>query len=211
MDDLKLVFAANLIRLRQEAGLTQAGLAEKINYSGKSVSKWERGEAIPDAYVLKALSDLFHVSIDDLLTEHDKWNKAGTDLSRKVSYSQMFVILCSVAGIITLCLLEFIIVWAIVDKFHWLVLFAALPLSLTDLLIMNSVWYKGKNNMYIVMALLLSVIIFFYLLALQQYRFNFWQLLLVIVPAELIVFFAFQIRSGRIFHKRSKDQDLSDS
>lgn len=210
MDDLKLIFAANLIRLRQEAGMTQAGLAEKINYSDKSVSKWERGEAIPDAYVLKALSDLFHVSIDDLLTEHDKWNKAGTDLSRKVSYSQMFVILCSVAGITTLCLLEFIIVWAIVDRLHWLVLYAALPLSLIDLLVMNSVWYKGKNNMYIVMALLLSVIIFFYLLALQ-YRFNFWQLLLVIIPAELIVYFAFHIKTRRFLHKHRKDQELSDS
>ncbi|MBQ6550569.1 MAG: helix-turn-helix domain-containing protein [Lachnospiraceae bacterium] len=46
MNDLKLIFASNLIRLRREAGLTQAMLAEKINYSDKSVSKWERGDSL---------------------------------------------------------------------------------------------------------------------------------------------------------------------
>ena len=210
MDDLKLIFAANLIRLRQEAGLTQAGLAEKINYSDKSVSKWERGEAIPDAYVLKNLAALFSVSVDDLLTDRAKWQKAGTDLSTKVSYSQMFVILCSIACVITLCLIEFILVWFLVDKFHWLVLYAALPLSLVVLLILNSVWYKGKNNMYIVMVLVLSAIILFYLISLQ-YRYNFWQLLLIIVPAELIVFFAFHIKVRRIHLKHRKNKELSDS
>ena len=57
MDELKLIFASNLIRLRTEAGYTQAELAAKINYSDKSISKWERGEAVPDAYVLKMLSN----------------------------------------------------------------------------------------------------------------------------------------------------------
>ena len=55
MDELKLIFASNLIRLRTAAGMTQAELGEQLNYSDKSISKWERGEAIPDAMVLKRI------------------------------------------------------------------------------------------------------------------------------------------------------------
>ena len=52
MEDLKFITAANIISLRTKAGMTQAQLAELLNYSDKSVSKWERAEAVPDAYVL---------------------------------------------------------------------------------------------------------------------------------------------------------------
>ena len=48
MEDLKVIVAVNISRLRRDAGMTQAELAEKINYSDKSVSKWERAEALPD-------------------------------------------------------------------------------------------------------------------------------------------------------------------
>lgn len=68
--DLKDVIAANLIKLRQEAGLTQVQLAEKLNYSDKAVSKWERGESIPDLRVLIQLAELYHISVDDIVTEH---------------------------------------------------------------------------------------------------------------------------------------------
>ena len=63
----KEILAANLSRLRREKGLTQAELGEKINYSDKSVSKWERGEGVPDLQVMIALSDLYGVSIDEMM------------------------------------------------------------------------------------------------------------------------------------------------
>ena len=66
-EDLKEVIAANLVHLRQEAGLTQLQLAELLNYSDKAVSKWERGESIPDLRVLIKLADLYHISLDDIV------------------------------------------------------------------------------------------------------------------------------------------------
>lgn len=193
MNDLKLIFASNLIRLRRAAGLTQMTLAEKINYSDKSVSKWERGEAIPDAYVLKELSSLFGITVDELLSAHSEWKSDDPDLSKKEEYSQLTIILISIAGIFTLCFLEFILVWMLVDKLHWIVLFAAIPISLIALLVMNSIWYKGRHNMYIVMALVLTLFLLGYLTGLM-FEYNFWQLLLVIIPAEIIVMLAFHIR-----------------
>ena len=71
--ELKLVVASNLIKLRTGAGLTQAELGAKLNYSDKTISKWERGEAIPDAYVLTQLGEIFGVTVDNILSSHDSW------------------------------------------------------------------------------------------------------------------------------------------
>jgi len=79
MDELKIVFASNLIKLRTRAGMTQAELGEKLHYSDKSVSKWERGESVPDAYVLKCIAELFGVSVDYLISSRPvgKTGKSG--------------------------------------------------------------------------------------------------------------------------------------
>ena len=87
MDELKLIFASNLIRLRTAAGMTQAELGEQLNYSDKSISKWERGEAIPDAAVLKRMSEIFGVTVDYLLNEHDAWQPGPEPAA--VSYTHL--------------------------------------------------------------------------------------------------------------------------
>ena len=69
MEDLKVIFAQNLAILRKQMKLTQVEFAEKINYSDKAVSKWERGESIPDVCVLKGIADFFGVTIDFLVTQ----------------------------------------------------------------------------------------------------------------------------------------------
>ena len=73
MEDLKAVFAGNLIRLRTQAGMTQAELADKIHYSDKSVSKWERAESLPDLQVTQELASVFGVTVDFLIHPHDEW------------------------------------------------------------------------------------------------------------------------------------------
>jgi len=69
MENLRLIIARNITELRREAGLTQLELAEKLNYSDKAVSKWERAESVPDIAVLKAVADLFGVTVDELISE----------------------------------------------------------------------------------------------------------------------------------------------
>lgn len=67
--DLGQILASRIAAERKKAGFTQAGLAEKLGYSDKSVSKWERGDGIPDIFCLKRMSELFGVTVDALLTE----------------------------------------------------------------------------------------------------------------------------------------------
>mgnify|MGYP003300845814 CR=1 FL=1 len=69
MENLNLVIAKNLTSLRKANHLTQAELAEKLNYSDKSISKWENGEAAPSVEVLVQIGSLFGVGIDYFVQE----------------------------------------------------------------------------------------------------------------------------------------------
>lgn len=70
MEDLKDVVAKNLTELRTRAGFTQLELAEKINYTDKAVSKWERGEALPDLRVLVKIAEIYNITVDDIVSPH---------------------------------------------------------------------------------------------------------------------------------------------
>ena len=78
-DKLQTVIAANIASLRRARGLTQAGLAERLGYSDKSVSKWERAEGLPDVLCLKAMADLFGVSVDYMLEADHPASAASED------------------------------------------------------------------------------------------------------------------------------------
>ena len=188
MEDLKFITAANIISLRTKAGMTQAQLAELLNYSDKSVSKWERAEAVPDAYVLKHMSEIFGVSVDYLLSSHNAWEPISQKQTRR--YRSEIIVLISMVGIWTLAFFIFIIGW-ILGHLFWMVFIYAIPISLITLLVFNSVWEKGKRNYYIISTLVASIFVMFYLALL---RWNPWQILLLIVPAELIVFLAFRVK-----------------
>ena len=69
MDELKKTVAKNITALRTSQHMTQFELGEMINYSDKAISRWERGEAVPDAYVLLQLAGIFGVTVDYLLAD----------------------------------------------------------------------------------------------------------------------------------------------
>ena len=195
MDELKIIFASNLIRLRTQAGMTQAELGKQLSYSDKTISKWERAEAIPDAHVLMQMSQLFRVTVDYLLTEHDKWQPP----EKPPSFSRGAVIAVSVTGLWTLAVLVFSIAW-ILGRILWVIFPISVCLTIILLLLFNSCWNSGKGNMFIVMALVLCLVLVVYLLF---FRINMWQLFLVVIPAELVVFFSFRI-GGRSKKQQNK-------
>ena len=71
-EKLRRNIANNLIHYRKESNLTQLELAEKLQYSDKAISKWERGESVPDIFILHTLADLYSCSVDDFLSERIK-------------------------------------------------------------------------------------------------------------------------------------------
>ena len=83
MTNIKKIVAANISALRQDKEMTQLELAEKINYSDKAVSKWERGESLPDLAVLIEVANLFGVTLDYLVSEKHEAAPAVAPMGRK--------------------------------------------------------------------------------------------------------------------------------
>lgn len=62
-----LEFGKFLVRLRKEKGLTQLQLAEKLNVTDKAVSRWETGKNYPDIEIFESLTEVFDISLSELL------------------------------------------------------------------------------------------------------------------------------------------------
>ncbi len=192
LDELKLVSAGNIINLRTAAGLTQAELGAKLNYSDKSISKWERGEAIPDAYVLTQMAELFGVTVDYILTSHTDWEPTVSpeDPKKDVVYSTSVIMAISVLGVWTLALTAFVALW-LADMVQWKIFVAAFPISVLTWMVLTCVFKRTAYLKYIVALLVLSLFVAFYLLFLQH---NPWQIFLIAVLAEVLVFLSFHVQ-----------------
>ena len=190
MEDLKVVFAANLIAIRKQQGISQLELGEVLNYSDKTISKWERAEGLPDVITLKALADYFSVSTDWFLTPHDnEW------IPPKEHISVNHIITIAILGIWTAAILVFVILW-LIDIKYWLIFSFALPASFITLLVLNSVFYRGKHNMWITHGLLLSIFLVIYFIFLSGGK-DIWPLIFVAIPCHTIVGLSFHIKKRR--------------
>ncbi len=189
MDQVNEIFANNIIVLRGKLNLTQLELAEKLNYSDKAVSRWERGEAIPDAKVLLKMSEIFEVTIDDMLKSEIKPAQVVQSKDRN---NRNNITMISFIGVWTGALLAFIITW-LMSTPQWLTFVYALPISLIVLLIFNSVWGRNLSRFFIVSLLVWSIIAAIYLTALT-FGPNWWPIFLLGIPAQLIVALSFRFR-----------------
>ena len=180
LEELKLVTAGNLINLRTGAGMTQAELGAKLNYSDKSISKWERGEAIPDAFVLTQMAELFGVSVDYILSSHDAWEPtvAPEDPRQDVVYSTSVITAIAVLGVWTLALTAFVTLWLAVDQLRWQIFVAAFPVSVLTWMVLMCVFKRTRHLKYMVALFVLSIFVCVYLLLLNR---NPWQIFMIAV------------------------------
>ena len=192
LSELKLISASNIIKLRTGAGLTQAELGEKLNYSDKTISKWERGEAIPDAYVLTQMAEIFGVTVDYLLSSHDAWESPEQQESRQeeTGYSVNMIIAISVLGVWTMALTIFVLLW-LFDIILWETFVVALPVSILTYMVLICVFRRRRHLQFVIAAFVLSLFILLYFTLPMQKP---WQLFLIAIPAEILVFLSCNIR-----------------
>ena len=159
MEDIKSIISKNIAALRTQNGLTQLELAEKLNYSDKAVSKWERGESLPDITAIIEMSRIFGVTVDDILKSTDI-----STVTRNVKIYKKYnlkVIKYIVDGFIwAMALLMFVISFIVKGKigFAWLYFVYALPVDFVVTLVLNSVWFDKRKNYLIISGLLWSLI-----------------------------------------------------
>lgn len=132
---LRKTVAKNIAQYRKAHHDTQLDLATKLNYSDKSVSKWERGESLPDVYILSQIAELYSVSVSALIGEIQPPKES------KPHY-HMFILLLSLAltmAVATLLFSMFMI--CKVDYPAWMFFVYALPVCSIICIVFTSLWW----------------------------------------------------------------------
>lgn len=185
LEDLKQAIANNIVKLRKEKKLTQAEFASKINYSDKAISKWERGESVPDIIVLKQISDFFGITVDYLLNEHTE-REAPIIIDNKKSsrINKIPLTLLSSSPIWIIATLIFTLILIFSHKCVWFVFYICVPLTVLIVLIFNSIWGKKRTNYLIVSIFVWSILLCIYLCFI---RYNVWQIFILGIPAQIAI------------------------
>lgn len=189
MQELKFIIAKNIQKLRQEKGMTQLELAEKLNYSDKTVSKWERGESLPDIVVLKSVADLFGVTLDYLVEEeHDGKPVTKETMDRNYRRNCYIITGTSIFIVVLMATLIFGILFMFFPGtgYPWLCYAYAVPAALIVWLVFNSIWFNPRKNFMIVSLLVWSLLLALYL-TFSVMGYHIIPILLVGIPAQLII------------------------
>ena len=190
MEDIKPIIAKNITALRQGAKMTQIELAARLNYSDKSVSKWERAESIPDITVLKAIADMFGVPLDYLVRENpelpvvqeEQEPTFGKKRNHKVITALSILLVWFVAAVVFV-ILDMV---ALDTKLHFLAFAYAVPVSMIVWLVLNSIWFTRHNN-YLIISLLMWTTLACVVLTLLLVGLNVWQLMILGVLGQVII------------------------
>lgn len=182
MEELKDIIADNLITLRKANKLTQLELAEKLNYSDKAISKWERGESLPDIVILKQLADMYGVGIDYIVTAHTEETKSKYRMPKPELNNKLIITLLSCLSVWLLATILYINFKILFDEYYWMIWIWALPATAIVLIVFSSIWGNKQLILSSVSLLIWTLILSFYL---QFLQYNLWSLFLLGIPAQL--------------------------
>ena len=211
-EKLKSQLGANIASYRKRSGMTQAKLAEQLNYSDKAVSKWERGESMPDVLTLVQLSELFDISVDELLRdpneipvhesgpiEHAMEAAVEKTLKRKANKR---VILCLSSLLVWfVALLVFVIVSSLDIPRSWIAFLYAIPADAIVQLSLRSAWRDFRWNKTLISVLMWGGLLSLYVSLKLFVHVDIWKLFLLGIPGQLAVLLWF-----RLYRRTTKEE-----
>lgn len=191
MSDIKSIIAKNITLLRTQSGMTQLDLAEKLHYSDKAVSKWERGESVPEIGTLTAIADLFGVTLDYLVrADHDtvRVNPAPVVVDDRKRKNHALIAGMSVLLVWFVAILAFVFAEILFSgaKRHWLALIFAVPVSMIVWLVFNSIWFNRRRN-YLIISLLMWTLLAAIHITVLTSGYNIWPIYAPGIPGQIII------------------------
>lgn len=188
MKEFNKTVANNLATLRKKNKLTQVQLAEQLCYSDKAISKWETGEALPDVEVLHTLTELYGVTLDYLVTEHDEnevYVTKNADTGNKVVITLLSMSVVWLISTIAYVYLK------LLNHNPWQLFIWSFPVSALVCLIFTAIWGRKIHVLVttstLVWTLLGSIFI-------QFLRFNIWPIFLIGVPFQISIILWSQLK-----------------
>ena len=160
MEDIKSIVAKNITDLRLMNNMTQAEVGEKLSYSDKTISKWERGESSPDIAVLVKIAELYGVTVDYLVRAEHTEDTVKEQRQNEARYNRRAISYISESAIWLVAVIAFIITSLVNSEATFQVLYFvyALPIALIVKLVFNSVWFNPRHNYVIISALIWAVL-----------------------------------------------------
>ena len=217
MDDEKLKnqIGTNIASYRKRTGLTQAGLAEKLNYSDKAVSKWERGESVPDVLTLMAIAEKLGVTVNDLITDPNALPENGgkvetamgkvveKTLKRKANKN----IILGLSSILVwfVALLSYVVLSSCGVPKSWLAFFYAIPADCIVMLSLRSAWHDFRWNRMLISGIMWGTLISFFATLLVIWNVNIWRIFLLGIPGQAAILLWF--RMFRPSRKAKENED----
>ena len=205
MDEIELgqIIGKNITSLRKTANRTQLELAEKLNYSDKSVSKWEQGNGIPDVRILMQIAELFGVTLDDLVHEQRE-RKLMPKTLRLVR--RTVIIACSALLVWLVAIVAFVLLRILAPSlaFTWLAFIYAVPVSTVVLLVFACVWkYKWLRTVSISVIIWTALAcVYLTVYACEGLIDYMWLIFLIGVPLQLLTLFFLLGWKKLIFKKK---------
>ncbi len=208
MDDGKVKYqiGANIAAYRKRDGMTQATLAEKLNYSDKAVSKWERGESIPDVLTLMQLAALFGITVNDLVCDPNalpahsdsRLEKAMTQVSEKAlkrKANKNVIQALSSTLVWFVALLAFVVLSSFdsLKQYSCLLFFIAIPANAIVLLSLRSAWHDFRWNQALITIIVWGSLLSIYMVLLTVFQYNFWKIFLLGIPGQIAIFLWFRL------------------
>ena len=194
MDDekLKKQIGANIAAYRKRIGLTQVGLAEKLNYSDKAVSKWERGESAPDVQTLVQLADLYGITVNDLLVDPNvlpeetgavqRVMEKAVEKTLKRKADKRIILMLSSVLVWFVALFLFVVLSSLEISKSWIAFFYAVPANAIVLLSLRSAWRDFRWNQVLISLIVWGCLLSLYASLLVFAGLNIWKLFLLGIP-----------------------------
>ncbi len=214
-EKLKYFIGKNIALQRKQAGLTQAELAEKLNYSDKAVSKWERGESIPDVMTLAQLAEQFGVTVNDLLSDPNAipadagivqqtmGRVVEKTLKRKANRN---IILCLSSILVWfIALLLYVVLSSVGIDYSWLAFAYAIAVDGIVMLSLRSAWRDYRGNRTFISIIMWGALLAFYLTMLILVNVNLWRIFLLGVPGQAAILLWFQLFKPHRKHQEEQD------
>jgi transcriptional regulator with XRE-family HTH domain len=202
-ENLKDLIGKNIAAHRKRSGLTQVELADKLNYSDKAVSKWERGDSVPDVLTLAQLAQLFGVTVDDLLkdpnalpeetgaVQHAMEKVVARTLKRKANKNIILGLSSVLVWFVALFL--YVVLASLGLENSWLAFFYAIPANAIVLLSLRSAWRDFRWNRALISATMWGCLVSMYMTLLILGGVNIWRMFLLGIPGQIAILLWFRM------------------
>ena len=218
MDDLKLKnhIGRNIVAYRKHLRMTQADLAVRLNYSDKAVSKWERGESVPDVLTLVQLAEQFGVTVNDLIEDPDALPEQTGAVQRamgkavektlKRKADKRIILNLSSLLVWFVALLIFVVLSMLDIPKSWIAFIYAVPADAIVLLSLLSAWKDFRWNKLLISAIMWGVLASVFATIVMLVDANIWSKLLRMfllgIPGQIAIFLWF-----RMYRRNPKEEE----